>query len=30
MTWNAHGVGDSSSVLAGRVARTAFLRFRSG
>lgn len=30
MTWNARGVGVSSHVLAGRVARTAFLRFRRG
>jgi hypothetical protein len=28
MTWNAAGVGSSSDVLAGRVARAAFDRFR--
>ena len=29
MTWNAGGVGASSQILAGRVARAALLRFRS-
>lgn len=30
MTWNGAGVGESSSVLAGRVAETAFRRFSRG
>ncbi len=29
LTWNANGVGDSSDVLAGRIGRAAYLRFRS-
>jgi hypothetical protein len=27
LTWNEHGVGVSSDVLAGRVGRAAYLRF---
>ena len=30
LTWNARGAGVSSDVLAGRVGRAAYLRFRSG